>query len=141
MSEDAEELERIGVESVEEERYISFLQKRIAKLEKENLMLRRALLRETAEIDRTYQDIKDKLEPLKATVLKAVINSIRVHQRPVNYEEIIRSFRSGFPFIRAKTETITRMVRRLREEGILFSPKQGFFYVNKEALKEVSKCL
>ena len=121
------------------EDYISFLQKRIEQLEKENLMLRRALLRETAEIDRTYQDIKDKLEPLKSTVLKAVINSIRVHQRPVNYEEIIRSFRSGFPFIKVKTETITRMVRRLREEGLLFSPKQGYFYINKEALKEVSK--
>ena len=119
------------------EDYISFLQKRIAQLEKENLMLRRAIMREASDMEKTYQEIKDKLEPLKATVLKAIINSIRVHRRPVNYEEIVRSFRSKYPFIKAKTETITRMVRKLREEGVVFSPKQGYFYINKEALKEV----
>jgi len=123
------------------EDYISFLQKRIAKLEEENLMLRKAIMREASDMEKTYQDIKDKLELLKATVLKAIINSIRVHQRPVNYEEIIKSFRTGFPFIKAKTQTIMRTVRKLREEGVVFSPKQGYFYINKEALKEVSKCL
>jgi len=119
------------------EDYISFLQKRIAQLEKENLMLRRAIMREASDMEKTYQDIKDRLDRLKSTVLKAIIISIRIHQRPVNYEEIIKSFRTNFPFIKAKTQTIMRTVRKLREEGVVFSPKQGYFYVNKEALKKV----
>jgi len=123
-------------EGAPKEDYIAFLRKRVENLEAENLMLRRAILRESAEMEKTYDEIKDRLDNLRATVIRAVIASIKANQRPVTYDEIIRAFRARYPFIKAKTETITRMVRKLKEEGILFSPKQGYFYINKEALKQ-----
>jgi len=119
--------------------YIAFLHKQLDQLKMENAMLKRALLRETAEIEVTYNEIKDNLDKLKATILRAVINAIKIYRRPVNYEEILRVFRTRFPFIKAKTETITRRIRQLREEGILFSPKQGYFYINKQVLEELKK--
>jgi len=119
--------------------YIVFLQKEAEQLRMENAMLKRALLRETAETEVIYREIKDSLDKLKATILRAVINAIKIYERPVNYEEILRVFRTRFPFIRAKTETITRRLRQLREEGILFSPKQGYFYINKETLEKLKK--
>ena len=108
---------------------INFLRKRVAKLEEENTLLRNALLQKADDLEPTYRELEEKLDRLKTHVLKAIRFLIRSRKRPVTYEEIIKAVKTNYPF-KIKSETITRTVRKLKEEGYLFSPKKGYFMLS-----------
>lgn len=107
---------------------INFLERRNAELERENAELRRALRRDLAEQTVAYREIESRLDALEKPILKLVLERCRSLQRPISYEEIIKSFRAHYPMVKAKTETITRRVRKLKEKHLLVSPSRGKFY-------------
>jgi chromosome segregation ATPase len=110
---------------------INHLRAKIAKLEEENQLLKNALTGQTLEAEKTYRQLETHFDRLSNQILQVVVYLTKLHQRPVSYEEIIKCFRARYPFIDAKTETITRRVRELAEIGnpnrVLHSPKRGYF--------------
>jgi len=117
---------------------INFLRKRVAKLEEENALLRNALAQKVDDLEPTYREIEDRLDRLKTHILKAIRFLIRSRKRPVNYEEIIKAVQVRYPF-KIKAETITRTVRKLKEEGYLFSPKKGYFMLSDTPPQEIGQ--
>jgi len=106
---------------------INFLRARVAKLERENELLRAALTGQVIEAERKYADLIDQFDRITKLIYKTIVYLVKIHKRPVTYDEIIKCFRARHGSIDVKTETITRCVRRLREQGFLHSPKQGYF--------------
>ena len=117
---------------------VNFLRKRVAKLEEENALLRNALAQKVDDLEPTYREIEDRLDRLKTHILKAIRFLIRSRKRPVNYEEIIKAVQVRYPF-KIKAETITRTVRKLKEEGYLFSPKKGYFMLSDTPPQEIGQ--
>jgi len=106
--------------------YISFLQAKVARLEKENAVLKAALTRQTIEAEKSYRDLQEKFDRISKLVLDVVVNLVKVWKRPCSYDEIIRAFQARHPRL-AKAETISRRVRELVTKGYLTSPERGKF--------------
>ena len=119
------------------ERFIEHLRHEleIVRAERDRLRERVALL-ESVFVDKldksakSYRELESHFTRLERLVFKVVIHECRVKRRPVTNDEIIKAFFSRFPFLRGKvkTETVTRRVRKLREDGYLVSPKRGFYH-------------
>ena len=112
---------------------IRFLQKRVAKLEAENEMLKRALMRDLDSQTVSYREIKDQLDRLSKPILEIVLDLCKRLKRPVHADEVVNASMnsSRFPWMKkVKHETITRRLRELRSKGLLTSPKRGYFYPN-----------
>lgn len=106
---------------------ISFLRARVAKLEEENALLKAALTGQVVEAEKKYADLIEEFDKVAKLIYKTIVYLVKVYKRPVTYDEIIRCFRARYSFIDVKTETITRRIRELKEQGFLRSPKQGYF--------------
>jgi predicted nuclease with TOPRIM domain len=108
---------------------INFLRAKVAKLEEENQLLRNALTGKVEDSEPTYRELEDKFERLKGLVHETIRMLIVQRQRPVTNDEIIRAFQTKYSF-KVKAETITRLVRKLKEEGHLFSPQKGYYMLS-----------
>ena len=109
---------------------IAYLQRRVDELRRENELLRNAVYQIADEYEPRYRDLEKRFRAIEKQVLKVVIALIKSLRRPVTYEDIIKAYRARHPF-NVKTETITRCVRKLKEQGYLFSPRRGFFMLTK----------
>jgi len=108
---------------------INHLRATIAKLETENMLLKNALTGQTIEAEKTYRDLEPQFDKMANQILEVVVYLVKLHQRPVSYEEIIKCYRARYPYIDAKTETITRRVRELaeRDPPLIHSPERGLW--------------
>ena len=99
------------------------------KLKERVALLESAFVSRIRENELSYRDLERQFHKLEKAVFKAVKHACNVHRRPVTNEEIIKCFYSKYPFLRGKvkTETVTRRVRKLKEEGYLESPKRGYY--------------
>jgi len=112
-------------------RLIDYLQREKSRLEREIALLRKALLRDLQDQTVSYRDLEPQLDRLEKPILRLILDLCKQFRRPVSYEEILRAFRTRYPFLNSvKTETVTRRVRRLKEKGLLTSPQRGYFYPN-----------
>ncbi|MCD6402799.1 MAG: hypothetical protein J7K98_00545, partial [Candidatus Aenigmarchaeota archaeon] len=109
---------------------IKYLQTQLDKLKKENELLRNAVLQIANEYEPKYRDLEKRFKAIEKQVLRVIIDLIKRLRRPVTYEEIIRGYRARYLF-NVKVETITRITRKLKEKGYLFSPKRGYFMLTK----------
>ena len=109
---------------------IKYLQTQLDKLRKENELLKNAVHQIASEYEPRYRDLEKKFKAIEKQVLRVIIDLIKRLRRPVGYEEIIKAYKARHPF-NVKTETITRCVRKLKEQGYLFSPKKGYFMLTK----------
>jgi len=109
---------------------IKYLQTQLDKLRRENELLRNAVYQIADEFEPTYRQLEKRFNSIERVVMRIIIDLIKRFKRPVTYEDIIRAFRARYA-INVKTETITRTVRRLKEKGLLFSPKKGYFMISR----------
>ena len=109
---------------------IRYLQTQLDKLKKENEMLKNAVHQIASEYEPRYRDLEKRFKAIEKQLLRVIIDLIKRFRRPVGYEEIIKAYKTRYPF-NVKTETITRCVRKLKEQGYLFSPKKGYFMLTK----------
>ena len=109
---------------------IKFLRTQLEKLQRENELLRNAVYQIADDFEPTYRQMQKRFKSLEKIILRIIIDLIKQFKRPVTYEDIIRAFRARYG-IPAKTETITRTVRKLKEQGIIFSPKKGYFMISR----------
>jgi hypothetical protein len=116
--------------------HINFLTAEVSHLKEENALLKASLARDLIESEKSYQDIKDKLDQQQGLILEVIIDLCRRNNAPVNYEQIIRGFRSRHPRIPLATETITRQVRKMAEPelGLLHRVKDGLFIPRSEGI-------
>lgn len=122
---------RTETERIQADR-INFLEARVANLENENAGLKAALTGQRIEAERTYRDNIDKFDQVAGQVWEVVAHLNKVWNRPVSYDEIVKAFQKQHPNV-AKTETITRRVRELVEQGWMATPKHGEFIVVKKS--------
>jgi len=106
---------------------ISFLRRRVEHLERENAVLKASLARDVLEAEKSFRDIEPYIDRLSGLVFKVIVNLVKLRKAPVNYEQIVRAFRARHRSMDVKTQTIMRLVRRLKEEGLLHSPAKGLF--------------
>ena len=116
---------------------VNFLRKRVAQLEAENQLLKASLMQKIIDNEPSYRDLEKRFDRLSKLVFKTVKSLTLRFRRPVTNDEVIQAFRTRYPFIKAKAETITRRIRKLKEQNYLFSPKRGY-YMPKLKEKEVS---
>lgn len=109
-------------------RTIVTLQKKVAKLERTNSMLRQALGRDLEVQTVIFKDIGEQLERLEKPILVTILDLAKRHERPVTYAEIIKGFNAKHSFIPAKPATIRRRVRKLKEKGYLMKHGRDSFY-------------
>lgn len=121
---------RTETERIQADR-INFLEAKVANLEKENAALKAALTHQTIEAERSYRDNIEKFDMLSRQVWEIVAYHSRMWNRPVSYDEIVKAFQTRYPKV-AKTETITRRVREMVEQGWMATPQRGFFIVVKK---------
>ncbi|RLI87545.1 MAG: hypothetical protein DRP01_01680 [Archaeoglobales archaeon] len=114
--------------------FIRFLQNQVAQYmkiidkQRQRIQLLEDTLREkidTSMID--YQELSKHLKGIEKLVYKTIITLCKRWGHPISYEQIVKGFRTMYP-VEAKTETITRAVRKLKEQGLIFSPKRGLFF-------------
>ena len=106
---------------------VTFLEKRCAQLERELHVLRASLTGEVIKAEKTFRDMEDKFARLDRLILRVVIDMCKRHKAPVHQDKIVKAFRTRYPSIDCKDETIQRRLRKLREEGYLHSPIQGHY--------------
>ena len=111
---------------------IRYLQTQLDKLRRENELLKNAINQVVSENEPRYRDLEKKFKTIEKQVLRVVIDLVKRLRRPVTYDEIIKAYKTRHPF-KVKTETITRCVRKLKEQGYLFSPRRGFFMLRRQA--------
>jgi len=149
MSRDAERLIK------EQQSTIRALLREIGELKEENRMLRETL-REVARMWRVevpemiwvegekakltaWAERYEQFAGLRSLLLRLVIELCRVKGGPVSTNEVVRAFRGRhqglYSRMKNPEETIPRRLRELRQEGYVFSPKQGWFYPTDKALK------
>ncbi|RLI81528.1 hypothetical protein DRP04_05890 [Archaeoglobales archaeon] len=90
-------------------------------------MLRASLTGEVIKAEKTFRDMEDKFARLDRLILRVVIDMCKRHKAPVHQDKIVKAFRTRYPSIDCKDETIQRRLRKLREEGYLHSPIQGHY--------------
>lgn len=112
-------------------RRIEFLETTNQRLQEENDTLKAALTGQTIEAERSYQDNIKKFDALFIQIWPIIANINKVWGRPALYDEIIKSFQTKYPNV-AKTETISRRVREMVEQGWLETPRRGAFIVVKK---------
>lgn len=110
---------------------IRYLRGRVARLERENALLKAAIKREAAEIiygrDGGHRD----LDGLERVLYAIVVRHLHVYGKPPSYRDIIKAYFSAYPS-HVSPETVTRTLRKMREKGVLFSPSNGYFTVKLE---------
>lgn len=106
---------------------ISHLQKQVENLKKENYILKNSLSLQTAEAEKSYRELESRFSRLSKPILNTIIHLVRISGKPCSYDQIIKAFKTRYSSISVKSETITRQVRKLREQGYLHSPEQGYF--------------
>jgi len=106
---------------------VNFLEKKCAIQEREIQILRNALTFQTAEAEKSYRDLEESFDRVSMLVLNTVVHLVKVHKKPASYDSIIHAFKARYPFIDAKSETISRRVRELVRRGLLHSPSRGSF--------------
>ena len=106
----------------------------VVRAERDRLKERVALLESVfvgklRENEKTYRDLEASFSRLERLVYKTIRHECQVKRRPVTYDEILKAFFSRNPFLKGKvkTETVTRRVRKLKEDGFIISPKTGYF--------------
>jgi hypothetical protein len=129
-------VKKLGYQKVIEaqSKMVSYLQARVAKLEREKADLEKLLFGNLTEQTVSYRKLKGKFTALEQPVLELIIKLCNRYKRAVSYDEITRSPEARR--IKAKSTTIMRRIRKLKEDGDLTSPKPGYFYPNvkKESL-------
>jgi len=115
-------------------RLIGFLQRENEHYKKENAELKACLRKDLTQQTVAYREIEDKLDALEKPILDVFLTQCKKLERALSYDEALRFARnSPHPALKiAKTETITRRIRRLKEKGLLTSPKPGTFFPNIE---------
>ncbi|MCD6422415.1 hypothetical protein J7L13_03665 [bacterium] len=115
----------------------------IVRAERDRLRERVSLLesifvKKLDENEKSYRDLETQFSKLEKLVFKALRHACRVKKRPVTYEEIIKAFYAKYPFLKGKVkiETITRRVRKLKEDGYISCPKRGYFHPRMEEWKK-----
>lgn len=118
----------------EQGRLVTFYRAENEKLRKENTELKACLRKDLTQQTVAYREIEDKLDALEKPILDVFLTQCKKLERALSYDEALRFARnSPHPALKtAKTETITRRIRRLKEKGLLTSPKPGYFYPNIE---------
>lgn len=113
---------------------IAFLQREVENIRGENARLKRMVQKDLAVQTVNFKRIQGKLDILEEPILQLIIDNCKRLGRALSYEDILRFAKnSHHSALRgAKTETITRRVRRLAEKGLLISSERGTFYPNIE---------
>ena len=99
------------------------------KLKERVSLLESVFIRKLNENEKTYRDLEASFNRLERLVYKTIKHECKIKKRPVTYDEILKAFFSRHPFLKGKvkTETVTRRVRKLKEDGFIISPKTGYF--------------
>jgi len=109
---------------------VSFYQKEVERLRMENQQLKRMLRKDLATEAVKYRKLEPHFNRLKKVILKLVIDLCSKHEKPIHKDEILRAFRTRYPFLKnVKDETVFRRLRALRREGALTSPTRGAYYI------------
>jgi len=113
---------------------IAFLQqqitsqlKTISKLQEKISLLQDTLCQRTKEEHIEFKELEKKLKGIEQIIYQTIVDLSMRLNKPLTYEQIIKTVRAKVTFP-IKTETITRCVRRLREQDLIFSPRKGLFY-------------
>jgi len=117
---------------------INFLRRQVENLERENAVLKASLVRDVLEVEKSFRELEPYFDRLSGLVYKTILSLVKLHRTPVNYEQIVRAFRARHRSIDVKTQTIMRLVRKLKERGLLHSPQQGLFIPVKKKEKTIS---
>ena len=101
-------------------------------------LLESVFVKKLDENEKSYRDLESSFSRLEGLVFKALRHACRVKKRPVTYEEIVKAFYAKYPFLKGKVkiETITRRVRKLKEDGYVACPKRGYFHPQMEVKNE-----
>ncbi|RLI41379.1 hypothetical protein DRO59_07155 [Candidatus Bathyarchaeota archaeon] len=116
---------------------IRFLEAKVAKLERENTLLKAALTRTTIKAERSYRDMESTFDRLSKQVLETVCYLVKTFKRPATTEEVIKAFKNKY-FQDISSETISRRLRYLRDgdwckhkfgvnHPLLHSPQKGLW--------------
>jgi phosphoenolpyruvate carboxylase len=119
---------------------INYLRAKVAKLEEENHLLKNALAEKVEENEPTYRELEESFDRLKKLVFETIRTLIIQYKRPLTNDEIIKAFKAKYTF-QVKAETITRLVRKLKEEGYLFSPSKGYYMVSHASATDIKQKL
>lgn len=106
---------------------LAFLSKELERALKENRMLKAALTRQTIEAGKTFQEMRGQFDELATQIYDVIVHWVKRLERPVTYDEVIRYYKLKNPSAKYTSETITRRVRELKEDGWLHSPTLGTF--------------
>ena len=113
-----------------QKRRITFLEGENERLTIENNILKAALTHQTIEAEVSFRENIGRFDILARQIWGTVANLTKILQRPVTYDEIIKAFQREHPNV-AKSETISRRVRELVQDGWMETPKRGEFIVVK----------
>lgn len=107
--------------------YIAFLTKQLVHAQKEISILKASLTRQTLEAGKSFQDLREEFDELAQQIYDVIVYWVHKLQRPLTYDEILKYYKWSHPKTKYVTETITRRVRELAEQGWLHSPQRGTF--------------
>jgi len=106
---------------------IRFLEAENARLRRRVASLENALTGRVREAEKRYRELEPYFNRLEKVLLKTAVHASRVKRGQVHKDEILRAFRARHPWLKVKNETVERLLRKLREKGMLHSPEPGYY--------------
>ena len=96
--------------------------------------LQNTLKRYNIEVKLDLKEVLKTYDRLKKKIIEAILDLTQRDARPPHYNDIARYITNRCPYY--SIETINRTLRKMKEEGLLFSPSKGRYYLNVDKVKE-----
>ena len=120
------------------------VQKEVSRYRRENDYLKEKIVElentlrwRNIEVKQDLEKIVANMNRVRGQILRAILELTQRNGSPPHYDDITRYIKNRNPHV--SVETITRACRKMKEEGILFSPARGKYYLKPDKIKEIEE--